>query len=257
MSAAGWTLADPAWLLLLLALPAITWLRARRGRPVFVDPVRQPVVRSRRRAAFAPAAGIGHRRHRSARRRPGAAAARRREAPGAPERLRHRPRHRPLGQHAGGGLRARRPAHQPLAGDQADHRRLHRPPSERPHRHRRLRRPRLHAGTSHLRPRLAAPPGRPTQGRPHRGRHRDRRRALARRGAPRSVRPRRERPATGRFRHRAHRRREQCRRDRSAAGGRNRQARRAFPSTPSPPARTASSRCPCSTSRATNSATAT
>jgi Ca-activated chloride channel family protein len=35
---AGWTLANPAWLLLLLALPAITWLRARRGQPVFVIP---------------------------------------------------------------------------------------------------------------------------------------------------------------------------------------------------------------------------
>jgi len=34
----GWTLADPVWLLLLLALPAIAWLRARRGRPVFVIP---------------------------------------------------------------------------------------------------------------------------------------------------------------------------------------------------------------------------
>jgi Ca-activated chloride channel family protein len=38
MTAAGWTLADPAWLLLLLALPVIAWLRARRGRPVFVIP---------------------------------------------------------------------------------------------------------------------------------------------------------------------------------------------------------------------------
>lgn len=34
----GWTLATPAWLLLLLALPAIAWLRARRGQPVFVIP---------------------------------------------------------------------------------------------------------------------------------------------------------------------------------------------------------------------------
>jgi len=33
-----WTLADPAWLLLLLALPLISWLRARRGQPVFVIP---------------------------------------------------------------------------------------------------------------------------------------------------------------------------------------------------------------------------
>lgn len=38
MTAAGWTFADPAWLLLLLALPVIAWLRARRGRPVFVIP---------------------------------------------------------------------------------------------------------------------------------------------------------------------------------------------------------------------------
>lgn len=38
MSDAGWTLADPAWLLLLLALPAILWLRARRGRTVLVIP---------------------------------------------------------------------------------------------------------------------------------------------------------------------------------------------------------------------------
>lgn len=35
---AGWTLAAPAWLLLLLALPAIAWLRARRGRAVLVVP---------------------------------------------------------------------------------------------------------------------------------------------------------------------------------------------------------------------------
>ncbi|MGH7790381.1 MAG: VWA domain-containing protein [Candidatus Binatia bacterium] len=35
---AGWTLADPLWLLALLALPAIAWLRARRGQPVFVIP---------------------------------------------------------------------------------------------------------------------------------------------------------------------------------------------------------------------------
>lgn len=34
----GYTLANPAWLLLLLALPAIAWLRARRGRPVFILP---------------------------------------------------------------------------------------------------------------------------------------------------------------------------------------------------------------------------
>ena len=38
MSDPGWTLANPAWLLLLLALPAIAWLRARRGRPVLVIP---------------------------------------------------------------------------------------------------------------------------------------------------------------------------------------------------------------------------
>jgi len=35
---AAWTLANPPWLLLLLALPAIVWLRARRGQPVFVIP---------------------------------------------------------------------------------------------------------------------------------------------------------------------------------------------------------------------------
>lgn len=34
----GWTLASPGWLLLLLALPLIAWLRARRGQPVFVIP---------------------------------------------------------------------------------------------------------------------------------------------------------------------------------------------------------------------------
>ena len=38
MSASSWTLADPVWLLLLLALPAIAWLRARRGRTVLVIP---------------------------------------------------------------------------------------------------------------------------------------------------------------------------------------------------------------------------
>jgi Ca-activated chloride channel homolog len=38
MSDPGWTLASPAWLLLLAALPAVAWLRARRGRPVFVVP---------------------------------------------------------------------------------------------------------------------------------------------------------------------------------------------------------------------------
>jgi Ca-activated chloride channel homolog len=37
-SIGGWTLADPLWLLLLLALPAIAWLRAQRGQPVFVVP---------------------------------------------------------------------------------------------------------------------------------------------------------------------------------------------------------------------------
>jgi Ca-activated chloride channel family protein len=35
---AGWTLAAPAWLLVILALPLIAWLRARRGRPVMVVP---------------------------------------------------------------------------------------------------------------------------------------------------------------------------------------------------------------------------
>lgn len=34
----GWTLGSPAWLLAILALPAIAWLRARRGRPVLVVP---------------------------------------------------------------------------------------------------------------------------------------------------------------------------------------------------------------------------
>jgi Ca-activated chloride channel family protein len=38
MTAGGWTLADPAWLLLLAALPVIVWLRARRGRSVLVIP---------------------------------------------------------------------------------------------------------------------------------------------------------------------------------------------------------------------------
>jgi len=37
-SPSEWTFADPAWLLLLLALPVIAWLRARRGQPVFVIP---------------------------------------------------------------------------------------------------------------------------------------------------------------------------------------------------------------------------
>jgi len=34
----GWSLANPAWLLFVLALPLIAWLRARRGQPVFVIP---------------------------------------------------------------------------------------------------------------------------------------------------------------------------------------------------------------------------
>lgn len=38
MTGGGWALAAPAWLLLLLAVPAIAWLRARRGRPVMVVP---------------------------------------------------------------------------------------------------------------------------------------------------------------------------------------------------------------------------
>ena len=38
MSALGWTLADPAWLSLLLAVPVIVWLRSRRGRSVLVIP---------------------------------------------------------------------------------------------------------------------------------------------------------------------------------------------------------------------------
>jgi len=49
----GWTLADPAWLLLLLALPLVSWLRSRRGQPVLVIPfaarwaAREVVPRSR------------------------------------------------------------------------------------------------------------------------------------------------------------------------------------------------------------------
>lgn len=38
MSDPGWTLASPAWLLVLAALPLIAWLRARRGRQVLVVP---------------------------------------------------------------------------------------------------------------------------------------------------------------------------------------------------------------------------
>jgi len=38
MSPSAWTFASPAWLLVALALPAIAWLRARRGRPVLVVP---------------------------------------------------------------------------------------------------------------------------------------------------------------------------------------------------------------------------
>jgi Ca-activated chloride channel family protein len=38
MTAGSWTLASPAWLLALLALPAVAWLRARRGRAVLVIP---------------------------------------------------------------------------------------------------------------------------------------------------------------------------------------------------------------------------
>jgi len=38
MNASGWTFASPLWLLLLLALPAIAWLRTRRGRVVLVIP---------------------------------------------------------------------------------------------------------------------------------------------------------------------------------------------------------------------------
>ena len=45
--------ADPEWLLLLLALPALAWLRARRGQPVLIVPfathwtAREPLPRSR------------------------------------------------------------------------------------------------------------------------------------------------------------------------------------------------------------------
>ncbi len=38
MTGASYTLADPLWLLALLALPAFAWWRARRGRPVLVVP---------------------------------------------------------------------------------------------------------------------------------------------------------------------------------------------------------------------------
>ena len=38
MTDLGWRLADPAWLLLVLALPAVAWLRARRGRPALIIP---------------------------------------------------------------------------------------------------------------------------------------------------------------------------------------------------------------------------
>src|SRR4029453_16534012 len=34
----GWTLASPLWLLVLLALPLVGWLRARRGRTVLGIP---------------------------------------------------------------------------------------------------------------------------------------------------------------------------------------------------------------------------
>lgn len=50
---AGSSLANPAWLLLLLMLPTIAWLRARRGQPVFVIPyvarwsAREAISRSR------------------------------------------------------------------------------------------------------------------------------------------------------------------------------------------------------------------
>jgi len=37
-AAGGWTLADPQWLLLLLALPLVLWLRGRRGQPVWIVP---------------------------------------------------------------------------------------------------------------------------------------------------------------------------------------------------------------------------
>lgn len=53
MNAPTWTLAAPAWLLLIAALPLIAWLRARRGRPVLVVPFvsqwsgRDAVTRSR------------------------------------------------------------------------------------------------------------------------------------------------------------------------------------------------------------------
>ncbi len=53
MTVGSWTLASPVWLLLLLALPAIAWLRSRRGRSVLVIPFvsqwagHDPMTRSR------------------------------------------------------------------------------------------------------------------------------------------------------------------------------------------------------------------
>ena len=64
MTVAGWTLADPAWLLLLLALPLIAWLRARRGRSVLVIPFVSrwsggDVIQRSRLPELAVAAGLG------------------------------------------------------------------------------------------------------------------------------------------------------------------------------------------------------
>ncbi|MFN8641044.1 MAG: VWA domain-containing protein [Candidatus Binatia bacterium] len=64
MSTPDWTLASPAWLLLIAALPVIAWLRARRGRPVLVVPFvsqwtgRETVHRSRLPQVLV-AAGVG------------------------------------------------------------------------------------------------------------------------------------------------------------------------------------------------------
>lgn len=54
----GWTLTDPAWLLLLAAVPLAGWLRSRRGRPVFVIPFASQWAGTdrRRRSPFASTA---------------------------------------------------------------------------------------------------------------------------------------------------------------------------------------------------------
>lgn len=54
----AWTLTDPAWLLLLAAVPLAGWLRSRRGRPVFVIPFASQWAGTdrRRRSPFASTA---------------------------------------------------------------------------------------------------------------------------------------------------------------------------------------------------------